>query len=77
MSNLEKISEHLVCFRDSSNVYAILDGVAALLVDAGSGAVVESLRKGGTREIEWILHTHHQGSHCRWLHGNDARYTIE
>ena len=41
MSQLERISPHLWRLADTCNVYLVVDGDAALAIDAGSGAVVE------------------------------------
>ena len=40
--SLTRISEHLFRFSDSCNVYVLVDGDAALVIDAGSGAVLDS-----------------------------------
>lgn len=63
MSELERLSEHLWMFRDSCNVYAITAENEALLIDAGSGAVAESLENLGYK-VTWILHTHHHRDQC-------------
>jgi len=64
MDALEKISEHLYMFQDTCNVYVIKQGEAALLIDGGSGAVLDHLSEIGCRQVEWVLHTHHHRDQC-------------
>ena len=64
MATIERISEHLYRFTDTCNVYVVKDGQSALLIDAGSGAVLESLPEIGCRQVEWVLHTHHHRDQC-------------
>ena len=62
---LEKISDHLYLFRDTCNVYVVTDGSRALLVDFGSGRVVDHLGDVGVSQVDWILHTHHHRDQCQ------------
>jgi glyoxylase-like metal-dependent hydrolase (beta-lactamase superfamily II) len=62
--SLTKLSPHLYRFTDTCNVYVLVDGDAALCIDAGSGAVVEHLKDIGVKRIEWVLHTHHHRDQC-------------
>lgn len=64
MPALEQLSPHLYLYRDTCNVYVLVDGDAALLVDAGSGAVLDHLPAIGVRRVEWVLHTHHHRDQC-------------
>ena len=64
MNEFIKLSEHLWLFEDTCNVYVVTDGDDALLIDAGSGAVIEKLNEIGCRRIKWILHTHHHRDQC-------------
>ncbi len=64
MSHFKQLSEHLFLFEDTCNVYVIKDGDAALLIDAGSGAVAEHIGEIGCSKVEWILHTHHHRDQC-------------
>lgn len=41
-----------------------MDGEAALVIDAGSGAVLEHLTEASVRQVEWVLHTHHHRDQC-------------
>jgi glyoxylase-like metal-dependent hydrolase (beta-lactamase superfamily II) len=61
---LTRLSEHLYRFSDTCNVYVITDGDGALLIDAGSGEVVEHLDQIGVGQVEWVLHTHHHRDQC-------------
>ena len=62
--NLTQLSEHLYRFTDTCQVYVIKDGDNALLIDSGSGEVVELLDQIGFSQIEWVLHTHHHRDQC-------------
>jgi len=64
MPELTRISEHLVRFTDTCNVYLITDGEEALAIDAGSGAIVDHLPALGIRRIDCVLHTHHHRDQC-------------
>jgi glyoxylase-like metal-dependent hydrolase (beta-lactamase superfamily II) len=44
--------------------YALLDGDAALLIDAPPGADLELLRKQGVKKVEMVLLTHHHRDTC-------------
>jgi glyoxylase-like metal-dependent hydrolase (beta-lactamase superfamily II) len=68
-SPLVRLTEHLWWFRDTCNVYVLRSGDAALLIDAGSGAVLDHLAAIGVRQVEWVLHTHHHRDQCQ----GDAR----
>lgn len=61
---LHQLSEHLFEFADTCNVYLLVDGDAALLIDTGSGAVLDHLRQVGAPRVEWVLHTHHHRDQC-------------
>ena len=62
--NLTKLSEHLYQFTDTGNVYLITDGESGLLIDTGSGAILDHLREVGVKQVEWVLHTHHHRDQC-------------
>jgi glyoxylase-like metal-dependent hydrolase (beta-lactamase superfamily II) len=78
-ATLERLSEHLYLFRDTCNVYLIADGESGLLIDAGSGAVLDHLHEAGVRKVEWVLHTHHHRDQC-WgtprVRGQEARVAV-
>ncbi len=62
---LTRLSPNLYWYRDTCNVYLLKRGEHALLVDFGSGAVLEHLAEAGVREVEWVLHTHHHRDQCQ------------
>ena len=53
----------------SCNVYLWTSGERGLLIDFGSGAILDVLERTGVREIEAIVHTHHHRDQC----GGDDR----
>lgn len=57
-------SENLWEFRDTCNVYVLKSGAECLLIDAGSGAVMQHLAAIGIDRIDWILQTHHHRDQC-------------
>ena len=59
-----QLSEHLYVFKDTCNVYLLKDGNAGLIIDAGSGAVLDHLSQLGIERVEWVLHTHHHRDQC-------------
>jgi glyoxylase-like metal-dependent hydrolase (beta-lactamase superfamily II) len=62
--SLTRISDHLYQLVDTCNVYLISDGDYGLLIDTGSGAIVDHLQQAGVQKVEWILHTHHHRDQC-------------
>jgi glyoxylase-like metal-dependent hydrolase (beta-lactamase superfamily II) len=66
--HLKPVTDNLFLFEDTCNVYVIRRGRQALLLDFGSGHVLEHLEDIGVDEVAAILHTHHhrdqaQGDH--------------
>ena len=59
-----QISDRLHRWTDTCNVYCITDGDRGLLVDVGSGAVLDHIADIGVSQIEWVLHTHHHRDQC-------------
>lgn len=45
-------------FKDTCNVYAIVKDGNAILIDFGSGKILQELNSIGVQNVEWILHTH-------------------
>jgi glyoxylase-like metal-dependent hydrolase (beta-lactamase superfamily II) len=45
-------------FQDTCNVYAIVKGDEAVLIDFGSGGILAELPAVGVRTVSWVLHTH-------------------
>ena len=64
MTGLTRISEHLYQFDDTCNVYLITDDNYGLLIDAGSGAILDQLPQAGVSHLNWVLHTHHHRDQC-------------
>lgn len=62
---IEKISEHLYRFQDTCNVYVVKDGTHAVLIDFGSGRILDHLGDLGITTVDWILHTHHHRDQCQ------------
>lgn len=54
-----QLSPSLIWFRDICNVYLIRDGDSGILIDSGSGDILDHLDELGIARIEWVLHTHH------------------
>ncbi len=55
----EKISDNLFLLEDTCNVYLIRKADRAVLIDFGSGKILDFLAEIGVSRIDWILHTHH------------------
>lgn len=55
----EKLSDNLFLFEDTCNVYLIRKADRGLLIDFGSGKILDFLGELGVSRIDWILHTHH------------------
>jgi glyoxylase-like metal-dependent hydrolase (beta-lactamase superfamily II) len=60
-----KISENLFLFEDTASVYIIRDGASCVLIDFGSGKVLDHLKDLGVTQVDWILHTHHHRDQCQ------------
>ena len=65
---IEKITDNLYLFEDTCNVYVVKDGSRALLIDFGSGKVLDHLGEIGVIQVDWILHTHHHRDQCQGDH---------
>jgi glyoxylase-like metal-dependent hydrolase (beta-lactamase superfamily II) len=61
----ERLSEHLYRFADTCNVYALIEDNQAVMIDFGSGAVLDHLGEIGVNHINAILHTHHHRDQCQ------------
>lgn len=62
---LQRLSPSLWWYRDTCNVYLLTRGDRGLLVDFGSGGVLDHLHEAGVREVEWVVHTHHHRDQCQ------------
>lgn len=56
---IHQIDDGLFRFADTCNVYIIRQGDRGILIDFGSGSVMEVLKKIGIKQIEAVLMTHH------------------
>ncbi|MFA9445047.1 MBL fold metallo-hydrolase [Egicoccus sp. AB-alg6-2] len=56
---IQQLSEHLYRFEDTCNVYVIRAGTDAVLIDFGSGAVLQELPEIGVSRVTDVLMTHH------------------
>ena len=65
VEGLQQLSPNLYRYRDTCNVYLLKDGERGLLIDFGSGGVLDHLAEAGVREVEWVLHTHHHRDQCQ------------
>src|SRR5262249_26832377 len=62
---LVRLSPSLYWYRDTCNVYLLTQGDLGLLIDFGSGGILDHLGEAGVREIERVLHTHHHRDQCQ------------
>jgi glyoxylase-like metal-dependent hydrolase (beta-lactamase superfamily II) len=67
---LVRLSPSVYCHVDTCNVYVVVRGSRGLLIDFGSGSILEHLQRLGVAEVDWVLHTHHHRDQC--LGGPDA-----
>lgn len=54
-----QLSEHLYLYRDTCNVYIVKHETKAVLIDFGSGDVLDGLQEIGVEQVEAVLMTHH------------------
>ncbi len=64
---LEKISDNLYRYEDCANVYIVKSGDAALLIDFGTGDVIDRLSEIGVERVEEVLLTHHHRDQAQGL----------
>lgn len=65
---MHKISDHLYQFQDTCNVYILRSGQKAILIDFGSGAVLDHLAEVGVERVTDVLMTHHHRDQGQGLH---------
>ncbi len=63
-NNFTRITEHLYKFSDICSVYVIKDKDRGIIIDAGSGRVLDYLDQIGISRIDWVVHTHHHRDQC-------------
>ncbi|HWR50180.1 MAG TPA: MBL fold metallo-hydrolase [Bryobacteraceae bacterium] len=68
-----KLLDNVWLFEDTANVYIVRNGANAVLIDFGSGGVLDHLPALGITKIDWILHTHHHRDQCQGDHKAVAR----
>lgn len=54
-----RISENLYFLADTCNVYLVRNGDRGVLIDFGSGRILDFLHELGVPQIDFILHTHY------------------
>jgi glyoxylase-like metal-dependent hydrolase (beta-lactamase superfamily II) len=62
---IRRLSENLFLLEDTCNVYLVRDGSRGLLVDFGSGRILDHLPGLGVTQVDWVLHTHHHRDQCQ------------
>src|SRR5512132_1009362 len=66
-SNLVEVAPGITRFRDTCNVYVLRSGRDAVLIDFGSGAVLEELAALGVDRVTDVLVTHHHRDQVQGL----------
>jgi glyoxylase-like metal-dependent hydrolase (beta-lactamase superfamily II) len=61
---LHPVTSQLYRFEDTRNVYVLMDGDRALLIDCGGGAVRSAISELGVRQIDWALFAYHHRDQC-------------
>ncbi len=59
-----EIFKDIYLFKDVINVYVIKNGKKAILIDFGSGAILNYLPELGIDTIDYIFHTHYHRDQC-------------
>jgi glyoxylase-like metal-dependent hydrolase (beta-lactamase superfamily II) len=62
------LSENLYWLEDTCNVYLARHGSRAVLIDFGSGKLLDYLPQLGVTQVDWVLHTHHHRDQCQGDH---------
>lgn len=62
-----RVTESVTCFRDTCNVYVLRAGGDAILVDFGSGDVLDHLPELGVDRVTDVLLTHHHRDQLQGL----------
>lgn len=55
---LREVAPNVFLFEDTCSVYVIRAGDEAILIESGSGAVLDHLESVGVKNVAWVLHTH-------------------
>ena len=64
----ERLTQNLYRFEDTCAVYVVREGASCVLIDFGSGKILDHLRELGISKVDWILHTHHHRDQCQGDH---------
>ena len=62
---LKKLTENLYLLEDTCNVYLVRAGNHGLIIDFGSGKILDYLSGLGITQVDWVLHTHHHRDQCQ------------
>jgi len=72
-SKPRKLTDNLWVFEDTCNVYLVKDGANAVLIDFGSGKILDHLASIGVSKVDFVLHTHHHRDQCQGDHKANAK----
>jgi glyoxylase-like metal-dependent hydrolase (beta-lactamase superfamily II) len=61
----DRLGNGVYSYSDICQVYVIVRGDRALLVDCGTGAILDELGDLGVSGVDWVLHTHHHRDQCQ------------
>lgn len=61
---LIQIFKDIYLFKDVINVYLIKNENKAILIDFGSGSILDHLSEMGIEQVEYIFHTHYHRDQC-------------
>lgn len=64
---MRPLLDNLFLYEDTCNVYVIRAGKTAVLIDFGSGAVLDHLGEIGVERVSDVLMTHHHRDQCQGL----------
>ncbi|MHA2400515.1 MAG: MBL fold metallo-hydrolase, partial [Promethearchaeota archaeon] len=59
-----QLVENVFLFKDYVNVYVVKDADRAILIDFGSGKILNYLSEIGVHEVDYIFHTHYHRDQC-------------
>lgn len=62
---LTHLEHNLWCYSGLCNVYILVSGKNALLINCGDGSVLQTLPDLGIEKVDWVLFTHHHRELCR------------
>ena len=63
-NHFEKITENIYCYQDYVNVFVIKNEDSAILIDFGSGNVLNHLHEIGVDKVDYLFHTHYHRDQC-------------